>query len=354
LLCVPSGEGGVGLEGESAGVAGRRLGVDVARGGEAPKWTRILDYLRCPRCGEHLVRNRAEVSCVRGHRFPERSGYLDFSESTREEGTTARTLSSFGYEWTTFDEVRDEDESFATIYFKDVDLVGCAGAIGLDAGCGKGRFTRVLGRHLKTVVALDGSAAVEAAVDNLREFDNVSVVRADLRLPLFADESFDFVMSLGVLHHLDDPREGFMHLVGYLAPGGQLLVYLYSRPESRSARAVALAAATIVRRLTVHLPHSILRVLAAPIAALLYVGMVLPGRLGERLHALSRLSGLPMSTYRDKPFRSLVLDTFDRLSAPVEHRYIWSELAPWFADAGLVVDAARDETGWFVLAHRPQ
>jgi hypothetical protein len=59
-----------------------------------------------------------------------------------------------------------------------------------------------------------------------------------------------------------------------------------------------------------------------------------------------------MSTYRDKPFRSLVLDTFDRLSAPVEHRYVWAELEPWFAEAGLVVDAARDETGWFVLAHR--
>ena len=26
---------------------------------------------------------------------------------------------------------------------------------------------------------------------------------------------------------------------------------------------------------------------------------------------------------------------------------------PWFADAGLVVEAARDETGWFVLARRP-
>ena len=33
-----------------------------------------------------------------------------------------------------------------------------------------------------------------------------------------------------------------------------------------------------------------------------------------------------MYGYRRKPFRSLVLDTFDRLSAPVEHRYVWSEL----------------------------
>jgi hypothetical protein len=60
-----------------------------------------------------------------------------------------------------------------------------------------------------------------------------------------------------------------------------------------------------------------------------------------------------MDAYRGKPLRSLVLDTFDRLSAPVEHRYVWRELAPWFHDAGLVVDAARDETGWFVLAHKP-
>jgi SAM-dependent methyltransferase len=324
----------------------------VASEGEAPVWARIVEYLRCPRCGQAMTEGRSEVSCPAGHRFPERSGYLDFSNEARSEGSTARTLSSFGYEWTTFDDVREEDESFAAIYFKDVDLDACAGSIGLDAGCGKGRFTRVLGRHLKTVVALDGSDAVVAAVDNLKEFDNVGVVRADLRLPLFAEKSFDFIMSLGVLHHLDDPREGFMHLVKYLAPGGQLLVYLYSRPETRNTRAVALSAASGVRRVTVHLPHSILRVLAGPIAAILYVGVVVPGRWGNRMRSLRALTKLPMSTYRDKPFRSLVLDTFDRLSAPVEHRYTWAELEPWFADAGLVVDAARDDTGWFVLAHR--
>jgi hypothetical protein len=92
--------------------------------------------------------------------------------------------------------------------------------------------------------------------------------------------------------------------------------------------------------------------LSSPIAAVLELGVVRPGRWGQR-QGIAALSRLPMSTYRDKPFRSLVLDTFDRLSAPVEHRYVWAELEPWFAGAGLVVDAARDETGWFVLAHRP-
>jgi len=326
--------------------------VAVARESGSSSWMRIVEHLRCPRCGASFVAEPAGVSCAQHHRFPERSGYLDFSAESRADGTTARTLSSFGYEWNAFDAIRDEDESFAAIYFKDLDLASLAGRVGLDAGCGKGRFTRVLARHLNTMVALDGSDAVLAAVHNLADQGNIGVVRADLRLPLFDPGGFDFISSLGVLHHLDDPRQGFLHLTQYLAPGGQILVYLYSRPETLTARAMGLAGASVLRRATVRLPHPLLKALSGPIAALLFAGVVLPGRWGDRLHS-GALSRLPMSTYRDKPFRSLVLDTFDRLSAPVEHRYTWAELEPWFRDAGLVVDAARDETGWFVLAHRP-
>jgi hypothetical protein len=59
-----------------------------------------------------------------------------------------------------------------------------------------------------------------------------------------------------------------------------------------------------------------------------------------------------MAAYRGKSIRSLVLDTFDRLSAPVEHRYVWDELAPWFEESNMKVEAARDETGWFILARK--
>ena len=267
-------------------------------------------------------------------------------------GSTEATLTSFGYEWNAFDEVRDEDQRFAEIYFRDLDLDGLGDKVGLDAGCGKGRFTRILADHLAAEVALDGSSAVEAAARNLSGRTNVTVVQADLRDAPFGPESFDFISSLGVLHHLDDPLEGFRRLVRLLAPKGQILLYLYSRPAQAGVRSAALTAATAVRRITVRLPHRTLKALSTPIAAVLYAGFVLPGRWGER-RRIAALADLPMDTYRDKPFRSLVLDTFDRLSAPVEYRYVWKELAPWFEDTGLEVDAARDETGWFILAHRP-
>jgi hypothetical protein len=103
---------------------------------------------------------------------------------------------------------------------------------------------------------------------------------------------------------------------------------------------------------TVRFPHKFLKRLSTPIGGLLYWSFVIPGRWGER-RGVDALARLPMDTYRDKPFRSLVLDTFDRLSAPVEYRYVWKELEQWFSDTGLIVDAARDETGWFILAHKP-
>ncbi|HUI04012.1 MAG TPA: class I SAM-dependent methyltransferase [Acidimicrobiales bacterium] len=293
-----------------------------------------------------------DVVCANGHRFPTSGGYLDLSDAAGTDETTARTLESFGFEWNTFDDVREEDAQFATVYFRDVDFDSLRGKTGVDVGCGKGRYTRFLAPHLDGLVALDGSRAVEAAARNLREFPNVLVVRADLQRAPVSPGSVDFVTCLGVLHHLRDPRQGFAVLVRMLAPGGRLLVYLYSRPASAGARAAALAAARWLRAVTVRLPHRVLRVVSAPVAAVLYLGVVRLGALGERL-GVGPLAGLPMAGYRGKPFRSLLLDTFDRLSAPVEHRYVWDELAPWFAEEGLEVQAVREEAGWFVLARRP-
>ncbi len=316
---------------------------------------RLLELFACPRCGEGLDTEGGpgpgSVVCPRGHRFPVQDGYLDLAEERAPDATTSRTFESFGYEWNTFDDVREEDSQFAEVYFRDLDMASLQGLVGLDAGCGKGRYTRFLAPHLEALVALDGSSAVMAAARNLSTFPNVLVVRADLRTVPVTPGSVDLVVCLGVLHHLSDPRDGFRRLVRMLSPTGRILVYLYSRPAQFGARRLALSAAAVFRAVTVRTPHRLLRLVSAPVAALLYLGVVQLGAFGQRM-GVGPLARLPMAGYRGKPFRSLLLDTFDRLSAPVEHRYLWDELAPWFEEAGLTVDAARDEAGWFVLAHR--
>ena len=186
-----------------------------------------------------------------GHRFDRVDGVLDFSGAASPNGSTERTFASFGYEWNAFDDVRGEDESFAEVYFRDLDLDSLKGKIGLDAGCGKGRYTRFLAEHLDAEVALDGSSAAEAAARNLADIAGTAVVRSDLRDAPFAPESFDFISSLGVLHHLDDPFAGFQQLLTYLAPDGQILLYLYSRPDDRE-RAVDRPRAPRTRRAQDH------------------------------------------------------------------------------------------------------
>ncbi len=191
----------------------------------------IVERLRCPQCGTRMAADAATdgVTCENGHEHPRRLGVLELA-GTAIGGSTEATFASFGYEWNAFDAVNEEDEEFAEVYFRDIDLESLKGKVGLDAGCGKGRYTRFLARYLEAEVALDGSSAVEAAARNLQGMENVAVVRSDLRKAPFAPESFDFISSLGVLHHLDDPFEGFKELLTYLAPKGRIFLYLYSRP----------------------------------------------------------------------------------------------------------------------------
>jgi SAM-dependent methyltransferase len=284
--------------------------------------TEVLERLRCPTCGATVIAlpDDGGVECRSGHRFARTGGVLDFSGVASLNGSTERTFASFGYEWNAFDDVRGEDESFAEVYFRDIDLDSLKGKIGLDAGCGKGRYTRFLAEHLDVEVALDGSSAVEAAARNLAGIEGTAVVRSDLRDAPFAPESFDFISSLGVLHHLDDPFAGFRQLLTYLAPGGQVLLYLYSRPETVNVRSVALSASAALRKITTRISHPLLKSLSTPIAAVLWWTFVKPGEWGED-HKVAFLADLPMYAYRRKPFRSLVLDTFDRLSAPVVRRH---------------------------------
>jgi SAM-dependent methyltransferase len=276
-----------------------------------------------------------------------RDGYLD-ARPERPSPATEATFRAFGYEWTRFHRIQAEDEENWRWYFADLDLPNLGGRIGLDAGCGQGRYTFFTAQRLDAIVALDGSDAVLAAATNLAGCANATVVRADLRSAPFGPESFGFVSCLGVLHHLEDPKQGFDALVRLLASGGILLVYVYSRPTDLGARSIGLRAAREFRRITTRLPSWVVRIVSWPLALLLWLTVV---QVGARWRS-NRVGARPLAAYHGKPMRALWLDTFDRLSAPIEHRYTWSDIRPWYEAQGLVVDKVREDCGLFVLAHQ--
>lgn len=106
----------------------------------------------------------------------------------------------------------------------------------LDAGCGTGVSTDYL-CHLNpgaTVLAVDISGgALEVArqrTSRSAAAGGVAELRIEQRslLTLQGEGPFDYINSVGVLHHLDQPRAGLGALADLLAPEGLLHLFLYA------------------------------------------------------------------------------------------------------------------------------
>jgi ubiquinone/menaquinone biosynthesis C-methylase UbiE len=104
-------------------------------------------------------------------------------------------------------------------------------ATGLDFGCGAGRLTRALTRHVTTVTGVDIAQSMVAEARRLNaDLSNCRFEqhRAD-DLRAFGDRTFDVVVSLLVLQHLPSARliETYLaEFVRVLTPGGLLTVQL--------------------------------------------------------------------------------------------------------------------------------
>jgi len=106
----------------------------------------------------------------------------------------------------------------------------------LDAGCGTGVSSDYL-CHLNPgarLLAVDISAgALEVARERLRRSGaaaQVEELRVEQRslLDLQDEGEFDYINSVGVLHHLREPQAGLQALAARLAPGGVLHLFLYA------------------------------------------------------------------------------------------------------------------------------
>lgn len=196
------------------------------------------------------------------------------------------------------------------------------GKLILDAGCGSGRFAEVALQAGGRVVGVDLSFAVDAARQNLKSWKNFSLLQADiLNLPL-KQGSFDFIYSLGVLHHTPNPKAGFLNLVQLLKPDGKISITLYSGYNK-----VYIRSTEWWRRVTTRLPSRVvlgLSSLAVPLYYLYRIPIV--GWMGQ---AVFPISMHPKAAWR-------VLDTFDCYTPKYQFYHTHPEVFRWFEEAGLI------------------
>jgi SAM-dependent methyltransferase len=222
---------------------------------------------------------------------------------------------SFGRQWNRYDVARPEEDE-ATFEVKTGDRpADLEGRLVLDAGCGGGRYASMAGLHGARLIGVDLSAAVEKAASACANYPNILIVQADLLdLPL-AEQAFDLVYSIGVLHHTPDPRRAFHQIARCVRPGGRLAVWLYRR---NTAPQEWLNSA--LRALTTRLPARVLEPLCA--------GLGLLGGIPVLNRSLNKIANF--SNHTDWTLR--VCDNFDWYAPRYQSHHTIDELKRWFVE----------------------
>lgn len=197
----------------------------------------LLEYLQCPECSGPLELSvtkteafeimEGELSCRQQHRFPITRGIPRFANLDQVEADKAETAAQFGWQWTHFTQADDLYAEQFLGWLAPVRPEFFTGKVVLEGGCGKGRHTQLAAAWgAKDVIGIDLSAAVESAFAATRELPNAHIVQADIyHLPF--PPIFDYAFSVGVLHHLPDPKQGFKSLASKVLAGGHLSAWVY-------------------------------------------------------------------------------------------------------------------------------
>lgn len=199
----------------------------VSLGNSREGWP--VDRFACPDC-------RAELTCVAPQSGSERLLKCSACERTYPvKGGVYRFVedeaytSSFGRQWTRFHVVRPDEDRAVFTAKTGVRPEDLRGLDVLDAGCGGGRYSRLVADAGAWVIGIDRSRAIDKAAAVCKGLPNAVFAQGDLlRLP-FKDGVFDFVFSIGVIHHSVSPRRAFAELARVVKPGGRLAVWVYRR-----------------------------------------------------------------------------------------------------------------------------
>ena len=260
-----------------------------------------------------------------------------------------RTIRDFGEQWTHY---RDNTGFYGSSQlFEDVfgPLLRTADLRGLrvcDIGAGTGRFVNV---------AIDAGAAHVYAVEPSDAFE---VLRENTRVPggrvsylhlsgadIPPNLELDLALSIGVLHHVDDPAKVLRAAHRALKPGGRIAIWVYGRENN----GLYLAVLGVMRPVTRRLPHALLagvvRLIDIPAAGYMKMCRTIPLPLrGYMVNVLGKMS---------PEKRRLVF--YDQLNPELARYYRREEVEGLLSSAGFTGVRLYHRHGysWAAIAQKP-
>jgi SAM-dependent methyltransferase len=249
------------------------------------------------------------------------------------------TINQFSKQWVLFDQsgVSDlESQRIFDQYFHNFPWeVLPKDAVGMDVGCGTGRWAKYVAPKIGRLHCIDASAsAVEVARSKLAGCHNCDFHVAsidDLPMP---DDSMDFAYCLGVLHYIPDPAAGLKALVSKLKRSAPVLLYVYYALDGRPSWFRAIwTVQDQLRKIISATPFWLRYSVSQAIAAGIYYPLARISRFAEDLGA--NVENIPLSAYRRRSFYTMRTDSLDRFGNYVEHRFTQRALVLMMESSGL-------------------
>ena len=274
--------------------------------------------------------------------FPITRGVPRFAQLSDVESDKQATAANFGWQWRHFTE---DDTGYAAQFLGWIAPVTpdfFRDKIVLEGGCGKGRHTQLAARWgAREVIGIDLSAAVETAFAATRALANAHIIQADIyHLPLA--RKFDYAFSVGVLHHLPDPRAGFLALASKVKSGGHVSAWIYGAENNEwITRFVNPVREKFTSRMN---QRRLLQLSKLPAACLYLATKLVYGPLNRRSSSLAQhlfyndyLNAISNFGWREQ--HTIV---FDHLVAPTAFYISRDEFENWWRD----IDAREVVIGW--------
>ncbi len=260
-----------------------------------------------------------------------------------------RTIKDFGEQWLRYPDNEGyygSLELFSDIlspFLKPQELRGFA--VG-EIGSGVGRIVNMILRSgAKHVIAVEPSQAFEVLQRNILEPKKVTCLRVTGdKLPAYAN--LDYVFSIGVLHHIPDPKPVVEAAFRALRPGAHFFIWLYGKEGNRFYLMFLLP----LRAVAKHLPHFLL----AALVWILYYPLLLYTR-------FCHLLPLPLKDYFLSIFEKMSpekrrLIIYDQLNPAYAKYYTRQEAIKLLEDGGFINIRIHHRHGysWTVIGTKPQ
>lgn len=249
-----------------------------------------------------------------------------------------KVVEEFGEEWLKFHEFSDEMISKSVGEYFDIinEKIINKNTYAIDIGCGSGRWTKVMAARAGFIEAVDPSNAIFAADRLLKNVENVRLTKASINTLPFDDETFDFAMSVGVLHHIPDTQQAMQDCVKKVKKGGYFYTYLYHDISHKGfITRAAFASSDTLRKGISRLPLGVKKLVCDIIAAVVYLPLVSSARFFNKVGMKSFAKKIPLADYSNKAFFVMRNDALDRFGTRLEQRFTKQQVEEMMRLSGL-------------------